>query len=273
MLIVSSAFCFSLFPCPSSVHASFQASPVQFAHDPNPARIFIGKMESSLFGIELDTGNIVGEFGSTPSSGVQSAESVVPSSCGVRGQGLGRGRRRKKSGDAEMDAAELEAMLDEMEAGHSKHAESCPQNLLYITRTGESLESTSRSRRVFPRCRTRSHSLFLISALQTIPSESTPRLPPSLVQLRRFGTRPTVLQIQHDSTLPSPPSGVKERRLTITTRCSLLVGRLEIGSSRQEFLGSSQKDEVLDSGESKCLIRFREPQSTFAFRSHLASEN
>jgi len=95
-------------------------------------------MESSLFGIELDTGNIVGEFGSTPSSAVQSAENVVPSSCGVRGQGLGRGRRRRKSGDAEMDAAELEAMLDEMEAGHSKHAESCPQNLLYITRTGES---------------------------------------------------------------------------------------------------------------------------------------
>ena len=101
-------------------------------------------MESSLFGIELDTGTIVGEFGAQPTAR-QTAESVVPSSCGAARRGLGRGRRRRKSGsssssdeDAELDAAELEAMLDEMESGHSSQPESCPQNLLYITRTGTS---------------------------------------------------------------------------------------------------------------------------------------
>lgn len=104
-------------------------------------------MESSLFGIELDTGTIVGEFGNQPTTS-QTAESVVPSSCGAARRGLGRGRRRRKSSggsgssssdeDAEFEAAELEAMLDEMEQGHSRQAESCPQNLLYITRTGPS---------------------------------------------------------------------------------------------------------------------------------------
>jgi len=155
-------FSFCFVPRFYSVHASFQAYPVQFAQDPNPSRIFIGKMESSLFGIELDTGNIVGEFGRV--------QSVVPSSCGLRGQGLGREKRRRKSGDAEIDAAELEARLDEMEADHSKNANFCPRNLLYITRTGESSESISRTRRDFPRSRTGSHSLFCSLIIRLHPS-------------------------------------------------------------------------------------------------------
>jgi hypothetical protein len=110
----------------TSVQASFLSSPVQFAQDPNPRRIFLGEMKTSLIGIDLDTGAVIGDFGNPPGGPVSVGTPLA--SCGPVPHARGRDLR-------EGDMLEL---LDEMEADHesvSFRKDGCG-SLLYLTRTG-----------------------------------------------------------------------------------------------------------------------------------------
>lgn len=106
----------------TSVQASFLSSPVLFAQP----RIFLGEMKTSLIGIDLDTGAVVGDFGNPPGATVSVGTPLA--SCGPLPHARGRDLR-------ESDMLEL---LDEMEADHESASfgkDGCG-NLLYLRRTG-----------------------------------------------------------------------------------------------------------------------------------------
>lgn len=51
-----------------SVQASFQSSPVHFASDPNPARLFVGSQSTALLAVDMATGEIVNAVENGPPS-------------------------------------------------------------------------------------------------------------------------------------------------------------------------------------------------------------
>ncbi|CED82765.1 Quinonprotein alcohol dehydrogenase-like superfamily [Phaffia rhodozyma] len=106
---------------PDLVHASFHSLPVHFRQDPNPSRVFSGKIDTSLIAINLMTGKVV-KFGDEAGSAATylGEHSLVGS---LEGQSEERDR--------------LMDLLDELEGEEEEKGD--VGELLYLTRTDYTL--------------------------------------------------------------------------------------------------------------------------------------